>query len=66
MKKKERATILKGLKEGKISEERLDEILEMELDKKIKVTTLHIHTGSDIIKDNYFQLGFLILLVENH
>ena len=40
-----------------IPEERLDEILEMELDKKIKVTTLHIHTGSDIIKDNDFQLG---------
>ena len=28
-----------------IPEERLDEILEMDLDKKIKVTTLHIHTS---------------------
>tara|TARA_B100000989_G_scaffold296614_1_gene280257 strand:+ start:444 stop:1652 length:1209 start_codon:yes stop_codon:yes gene_type:complete len=40
-----------------ISEERIDEIIKMELDGSIKVTTLHIHTGSDIIKDNDFELG---------
>ena len=40
-----------------IPEERIDEIIEMELNEMVKVTTLHIHTGSDIIKDNDFELG---------
>ena len=40
-----------------IPEERIDEIIEMELNEMVKVTTLHIHTGSDIISDNDFELG---------
>ena len=40
-----------------ITEESLDEIVKMDKEKKIKVTTLHIHTGSDIIKNNHFELG---------
>ena len=40
-----------------IPEERINEIIDMELNEMVKVTTLHIHTGSDIIKDNDFELG---------
>jgi diaminopimelate decarboxylase len=29
----------------------------MDKEKKIKVTALHIHTGSDIIENNHFELG---------
>ncbi len=40
-----------------VNEENLDEIVKMDKEKKIKVTALHIHTGSDIIKNNHFELG---------
>ena len=40
-----------------IAEESLDEIVKMDKEKKIKVTALHIHTGSDIIENNHFELG---------
>ena len=40
-----------------ITEDSLDEIVKMDKEKKIKVTALHIHTGSDIIENNHFELG---------
>ena len=40
-----------------ISEEKLDELLDMEKKGKIKITGLHIHTGSDITKNNQFKEG---------
>tara|TARA_B100001063_G_scaffold76820_2_gene71302 strand:+ start:2036 stop:3241 length:1206 start_codon:yes stop_codon:yes gene_type:complete len=40
-----------------VNEKKLDEIVKMDKEKKIKVTALHIHTGSDIIKNNHFELG---------
>ena len=40
-----------------IPEERIDELLDMEKKGKIKVTGLHIHTGSDITKNNEFKEG---------
>ena len=40
-----------------IPEERIDELLDMEKKDKIKITGLHIHTGSDIIKNNQFKEG---------
>ena len=40
-----------------IAEESLDKIVKMDEGKKIKVTALHIHTGSDIIENNHFELG---------
>ena len=40
-----------------IPEERIDELLDMEKKGKIKITGLHIHTGSDITKNNQFKEG---------
>ena len=40
-----------------IPEERIDELLDMENKGKIKITGLHIHTGSDITKNNQFKEG---------
>ena len=40
-----------------IPEERIDELLDMEKKDKIKITGLHIHTGSDITKNNQFKEG---------
>ena len=40
-----------------ITEDSLDEIVKMDKEEKIKVTALHIHTGSDIIENNHFELG---------
>jgi len=40
-----------------ITEESLNEIVKMDKEGKIKVTALHIHTGSDIIENNHFELG---------
>jgi len=40
-----------------IPEERIDELLDMENKGKIKITGLHIHTGSDITKNNQFKKG---------
>ena len=40
-----------------IPEEKLDELLDMEKKGKIKITGLHIHTGSDITKNNQFKEG---------
>ena len=48
-----------GHKDSKfgIAEDHIDQIIKMDNDKKIRVTTLHIHTGSDIIATNHFELG---------
>ena len=40
-----------------IPEERIDELLDMEKKGKINITGLHIHTGSDITKNNEFKEG---------
>ena len=40
-----------------IPEERIDELLDMEKKDKIKITGLHIHTGSDITNNNQFKEG---------
>lgn len=40
-----------------IPETRIDELLDMEIKGKIKITGLHIHTGSDITKNNQFKEG---------
>ena len=40
-----------------IPEERIDELVDMEKKDKIKITGLHIHTGSDITKNNQFKEG---------
>ena len=40
-----------------IPKERIDELLDMEKKGKIKITGLHIHTGSDITKNNQFKEG---------
>ena len=40
-----------------IPEERIDELLDIEKKGKIKITGLHIHTGSDITKNNQFKEG---------
>ena len=40
-----------------IPEEQIQDIIKMEEEKKIKVTALHIHTGSDITDENHFELG---------
>ena len=42
-----------------IPEERIDELLDMEKKDKIKITGLHIHTGSDITKNNQFKEGIM-------
>lgn len=40
-----------------IPEEFLEDLVMMDKESKIKVTGLHIHTGSDIIKNNQFEEG---------
>ncbi len=40
-----------------IPEEQIYDVLKMEEEGKIKVTGLHIHTGSDIIENNHFEVG---------
>ncbi len=40
-----------------IPETRINELLDMEIKGKIKITGLHIHTGSDITKNNQFKEG---------
>ena len=40
-----------------IPEEFLEDLVMMDEESKIKVTGLHIHTGSDIIKNNQFEEG---------
>ena len=40
-----------------IPEEFLEDLIMMDEESKIKVTGLHIHTGSDIIKNNQFDEG---------
>ena len=42
-----------------IPEERIDELLDMEKKDKVKITGLHIHTGSDITKNNQFKKGIM-------
>jgi len=42
-----------------IPEERIDELLDMEKKGKVKITGLHIHTGSDITKNNQFKDGIM-------
>ena len=42
-----------------IPEERIDELLDIEKKGKIKITGLHIHTGSDITKNNQFKEGIM-------
>ena len=42
-----------------IPEERIDELLDMEKKGKVKITGLHIHTGSDITKNNQFKEGIM-------
>jgi len=42
-----------------ITEERIDELLDMEKKGKVKITGLHIHTGSDITKNNQFKEGIM-------
>ena len=42
-----------------ITKERIDELLDMEKKGKVKITGLHIHTGSDITKDNQFKEGII-------
>ena len=42
-----------------IPEERIDELLDMENKGKVKITGLHIHTGSDITKNNQFKEGIM-------
>lgn len=42
-----------------IPEERIDELLHMEKKGKVKITGLHIHTGSDITKNNQFKDGIM-------
>ena len=40
-----------------ITEDKIDELLDMDIKGKIKITGLHIHTGSDITKNNQFKEG---------
>jgi diaminopimelate decarboxylase len=40
-----------------IPEEFLEDLIMMDEERKIKITGLHIHTGSDIIKNNQFDEG---------
>ena len=40
-----------------IPEEFLEDLIKMDEENKIKVTGLHIHTGSDILKNNQFDEG---------
>ena len=42
-----------------IPEERINELLDMEKKGKVKITGLHIHTGSDITKNNQFKEGIV-------
>jgi len=42
-----------------IPEERINELLDMEKKGKVKITGLHIHTGSDITKNNQFKEGIM-------
>jgi len=42
-----------------ITEERIDELLDMEKKGKVKITGLHIHTGSHITKNNQFKEGIM-------
>ena len=42
-----------------IPEERVDELLDMEKKGKVKITGLHIHTGSDITMNNQFKEGIM-------
>ena len=49
-----------------IAEESIDKIVKMDEEKKIKVTTLHIHTGSDIIENNHFELGIKKIFLIAH
>ena len=42
-----------------IPEERIDELLDIEKKGKVKITGLHIHTGSDITKNNQFKEGIM-------
>lgn len=42
-----------------IPEERIDELLDIEKKGKVKITGLHIHTGSDITKNNQFKDGIM-------
>ena len=42
-----------------IPEERIDELLDMEKKGKVKITGLHIHTGSDITNNNQFKEGIM-------
>jgi len=52
--------ISKALKNKNIhDQERIDELLDMENKGKIKITGLHIHTGSDITKNNQFKEGIM-------
>ena len=42
-----------------IPEERINELLDMEKKGRVKITGLHIHTGSDITKNNQFKEGIM-------